>query len=102
MLGASWERVCWGRVARGRRARPWQLGRPWWSPWRAMAQAGRVASSGAAREGRVQANQGRGAGFGRRHDAWGGQVASAPAYGAAVGVVQGNGGGRNGQWQFRN
>ena len=32
----------------------------------------------------------------------GGQVASAPAYGAAVGEVQGDGGGRNGQWQFRN
>ena len=29
-----------------------------------------MASSGAAREGRVQANQGRGAGFGWRRDVW--------------------------------
>ena len=98
---ASWEQVCWGRVTRGRRARPWQLGRPWQSPWRAMAQAGRVASSGVASRERCHANQGRGSGFGRRRDAWGGQVAS-PAYGAAVGEVQGDGGGRIGQWQFRN
>jgi len=27
---------------------------------------------------------------------------ASPAYGAAVGVVQGDGGGRIGQWQFRN
>jgi len=53
-----------------------------------MAQAGRVASSGVASRERCHANQGRGSGFGRRRDAWGGQVAS-PAYGAAVGEVQG-------------
>ena len=98
MLGAS----CLGKGRPGELGQGHGSGRPWQSPWRAVALAGRVASSGAAREGRVQANQGRGAGFGRRHDTWGGQVASAPAYGAAVGVVQGDGGGRNGQWQFRN
>ena len=69
--------------------------------WRAQEQAGRVACGNGAREERFQGNKGRRSGFGRRCDAWGGQVA-APAYGAAVGVVQGDGGGRNGQWQFRN
>ena len=33
---SSWGRVCWGGRCWGRRARPWQLGRPWWSPWRAQ------------------------------------------------------------------
>ena len=51
----------------------------------------RVSSSGVASRERCHANQGRGSGFGRRRDAWGGQVAS-PAYGAVVGEVQGDGG----------
>ena len=66
MLGAS----CLGKGSPGELGQGHDSGRPWQSPWRAVALAGRVASSGAAREGRVQANQGRGAGFGRRRDAW--------------------------------
>ena len=67
MLGASWERVCWGRVARGRRARPWQLGRP--SPWRAHRWRVRVASPNGAKRGRFWEDQGRTRwfGLGARH-----------------------------------
>ena len=41
-----------------------------------------MACGNGAREERFQGNKGRRSGFGRRRDAWGGQVAS-PAYGAA-------------------
>ena len=97
---ASWEQVCWGRVTRGRRARPWQLGRPWQSPWRAMAQAGRVASSGSpAGSG---ATQTRGAGAVLGEGTTRGAARWLRRRTAAVGEVQGDGGGRIGQWQFRN
>ena len=66
MLGVS----CLGKGRPGKLGQGHGSGRPWQSPWRAEDAAGRVSSSGAAREGRFQANQGRGAGFGRRHDAW--------------------------------
>ena len=76
MLGAS----CLGKGRPGELGQGHGSGRPWQSPWRVVALAGRVASSDGAREGRVQANQGRGAGFGRRHDAWAARW-PAPAYG---------------------
>ena len=76
MLGAS----CLGKGRPGELGQGHGSGRPWQSPWRAEDAAGRVSSSGAAREGRFQANQGRGAGFGRRRDAWAARW-PAPAYG---------------------
>ena len=74
---ASWDAAPWGRHGQGRQRRVAQ------GHWR-----GRVAMSGAAREGRVHANQGRGAGFGWRRDAW---AARWPRrrMDAVVGVVQG-------------
>jgi len=76
VLGAS----CLGKGRPGELGQGHGSGRPWQSPWRAEDAAGRVSSSGAAREGRFQANQGRGAGFGRRRDAWAARW-PAPAYG---------------------
>ena len=61
---------------------------------------GRVASSCGARKEWVCETGGAGGWFGQGEAKWPGQVA-APAYGAAVGTVQEDGGGRNGQWQFR-
>ena len=76
MLGAS----CLGKGRPGELGQGHGSGRPWQSPWRAVALAGRVASSGAAREGRVQANQGRVSGLELGHDAWAARL-PAPAYG---------------------
>ena len=76
MLGAS----CLGKGRPGELGQGHGSGRPWQSPWRAVALAGRVASSGAAREGRVQANQGRGSGLELGRDAWAARW-PAPAYG---------------------
>ena len=61
-------------------ARPGGQRWPAMASWQAQEGWGRVSSSGAAREGRFQANQGRGAGFGRRRDAWAARW-PAPAYG---------------------
>ena len=61
---------------------------------------GCVASSCGARKEWVCETGGAGGWFGQGEAKWPGQVA-APAYGAAVGTVQEDGGGRNGQWQFR-
>ena len=97
---SSWGRIFQGGRCWGRRARPWQLDRPWWSPWRAQEGWGRVASSCGARKEWVCETGGAGGWFGQGEAKWPGQVA-APAYGAAVGTVQEDGGGRNGQWQFR-
>jgi len=62
----------------------------------------RVSSSGGRQQGEVPRKPGARERFWAEERRVGGQVASAPAYGAAVGEVQGDGGGRNGQWQFRN
>ena len=85
--------------ARDGRRPSWVRARGWALPF-IGPEGGRGELRGA-REGGLGQYQGRGSGFGRRRDAWGGQVASL-AYGAAVGEVQGDGGGRIGQWQFRN
>ena len=70
---SNWDAAAWGMPGSG--------ARQWPSPWRAQEQAGRVACGNGAREEWFQGNKGRRSGFGRRCDAWGGQVA-APAYGS--------------------
>ena len=76
-----WGRAFWGERVLGE-ARTAVAARPAMAvAWRAQEQAGRVACGNGAREERFQGNKGRRSGFGRRCDAWGGQVA-APAYGS--------------------
>ena len=84
-----------------RRSQARRVARPWQHRGEQERNGGACRARGNARRAGSGQTQGRGSGFGRRRDAWGGQVAS-PAYGAAVGEVQGDGGGRNSQWQFRN
>ena len=98
---ARWKVVYWGRRGRGGRSQARRVARPWQHRGEQERNGGACRAQGNARRAGSGQTQGRGSGFGRRRDAWGGQVASL-AYGAAVGEVQGDGGGRIGQWQSRN
>ena len=84
----SWARAAWGsnrsgQLGQGRGGARAAASRPAMAPWRALAEEGRLARSGAASREWFHATRGREGGFGRRS----GQVASQVA--PTVGVVQG-------------